>query len=741
MKVDQVSTDVVAQGTRLNRVACDAAPETYSVAELQALNLAVLPTSTRGVEKRAASESWPYLEVKGRGGIAGSLRRFYVPAYVQVAISLKQAQEGGQAVDAAEATSATPSLSARQRAVAEARASILLHVHRLATTEGMNGAVQSTIEAAQKQQLPPALSAALAIANNKAGQSRTLTRATLYRWLSKFDLKQPNAVDLLAPADAGQARRGKWLRQVAAPWAETVLKLYQRPQKPTLRWVHDQLPAHLPKGVTPPSYDTLRRFIAQMGNVAVEQGRMGPREIKAIKPFVRRDTSKLWPGDIYMADGHAFDAEVAHPRHGRPFRPEITTVLDTATRKALGWSTDLAESGLAVLDALRVATQNGGIASVFYVDRGAGYINALISGPGTGLLSRLGTTLTHSLPYNSQARGIIERAHQSIWVRAAKELPTYIGKDMDGEASNKVHKLTRRDVKRLGASRALMTWADFVAFAADQVAQYNDRPHRGLPLMADPVTGKRRHMTPNEAWRKGVQEGADLVQLQPAETDHLFRPQQQCRVLRGEIRLFNNIYFSHELTEYHGEGVNVGFDIHDPSQVWVYDADGVLLCKAQLDGNRRDFMPESFLERANRKRAEGRKRRLEEKLTEVHDELHGGAMVLENNPTQRAQFAAAFDAQRLATPIEIQAVELHPSQHDQVATRPAFRNPSERYEWLKAEGSAAWTESDQQFLRDYVEDPEGYALFAQRYELLGLDWTDKDEQELNRFNSPSRRVA
>ena len=48
-------------------------------------------------------------------------------------------------------------------------------------------------------------------------------------------------------------------------------------------------------------------------------------------------------------------------------------------RQALGWSTDLAESGLAVLDALRVATQNGGIASVFYVDRGAGYINAMIS--------------------------------------------------------------------------------------------------------------------------------------------------------------------------------------------------------------------------------------------------------------------------------------------------------------------------------------------------------------------------
>lgn len=714
----------------------------YSAAELYTFGLACLPASRYGITKRATAERWSYLDVPSGSGAGnrGVVRKYILPRYVEQGIRTKEAERAVCSAKAAERPT-QGALDARRRLVAEARAAILLRVHRDAQEMGMDRAVREMVRAAQVGELPPDLASLLPIANNRAGASRTLTRATVYRWLSKFDLKQPNAVDLLAPADAGQARRGKWLRQVAAPWAEAVLKLYQRPQKPTLRWVHDQLPAHLPKGVTPPSYDTLRRFIAQMGNVAVEQGRMGPREIKAIKPFVRRDTSKLWPGDIYMADGHAFDAEVAHPRHGRPFRPELTAVLDVATRRALGWSTDLAESGLAVLDALRVATQNGGIASVFYVDRGAGYINAMISGPGTGLLSRLGTTLTHSLPYNSQARGLMERSHQSIWVRAAKELPTYIGKDMDAEASNKVHKLTRRDVKRLGASRALMPWPEFVAFAADHVAQYNDRPHRALPRIADPETGRRRHMTPNEAWRLGVQEGADLVPLQPNEIDHLFRPQQQCRVMRGEIRLFNNIYFSHDLTEYHGEGVNVGFDIHDPSQIWVHDANGVLLCKAQLNGNRRDFMPESFLERASRKRAEGRKRRLEEKLTEVHDELHGGPVVLENNATQPAQFVAAVDAQRLMQPIEVQAVELHPGQHDQVATRPAFRNPSERYEWLKAEGSAAWTESDQQFLRDYVEDPEGYALFAQRYELLGLDWTDEDEQELNRFNSPSRRVA
>ncbi|WP_445623197.1 Mu transposase C-terminal domain-containing protein [Lactiplantibacillus plantarum] len=81
--------------------------------------------------------------------------------------------------------------------------------------------------------------------------------------------------------------------------------------------------------------------------------------------------------------------------------------------------------------------------------------------------------------------------------------------------------------------------------------------------------------------------------LDAVETDQLFRPQRACRVFRGEIRLFGNLYFSHDLTEHHGDGVNVGYDIHDPSQVWVHDADGVLICKAQLDGNKQPMFPDN----------------------------------------------------------------------------------------------------------------------------------------------------
>jgi putative transposase len=151
------------------------------------------------------------------------------------------------------------------------------------------------------------------------------------------------------------------------------------------------------------------------------------------------------------------------------------------TRKCVGWSIDLAESGFAVLDALSMAVMTHGIPLIFYVDNGSGYKNALMSDPSTGMMSRLGISMEHSLPYNSQARGIIERSHKSIWVKAAKKLPTYMGADMDKEARQRVFKITRADIKASGSSRLLLTMTDFVQFCAVEIDEYNTKPQRGLP--------------------------------------------------------------------------------------------------------------------------------------------------------------------------------------------------------------------------------------------------------------------
>jgi putative transposase len=113
-----------------------------------------------------------------------------------------------------------------------------------------------------------------------------------------------------------------------------------------------------------PSVHQVRRWLAKLGKVTLERGRMGAHELQKLRPFVRRDISLLQPNDIWTADGHTFDAEVQHPFNGRPFRPEISIFLDVGCKDAVGWSCDLAESGVAVSDALRAAVERYGIPAI-----------------------------------------------------------------------------------------------------------------------------------------------------------------------------------------------------------------------------------------------------------------------------------------------------------------------------------------------------------------------------------------
>jgi len=715
---------------------------TYSASELAAMRLPVLPHSHQNIVIRAAQERWPFVTAHGRGGEAGIIKLYTVPEYVHVAIAqqrLEQREKRSALVEAIEAAP-VPVLTDRQRATAAARAAIVLHMRRLSAQMVMQHdmfertaharAIDETVAAANAGRLPEHLQEMVPVACSR----RRLSRATLYTWDNKFILGAPDSVERLAHKSAGATKQHNWMVK-HAPWMEVVLKLYGKPQKPSLRAVHEELPKHLPPGVPMPSYNAIRRYMRKMGNVERQRGRLGSREIKSMLPFVRRDTSVLWPTDVYLADGHTFDAEVSHPRHGRPFRPEVTSVIDAASRRVVGWSIDLAESGLAVLDAIRHAVQTGGVPAIFYVDNGSGYHNVMISAHGTGLLDRLGTRLETSIAYNPQGHGMVE-ALNKMWVRAAKELPTYIGADMDAQAANAVHKTVRRDVKLFGLSRLLMPWSEFLRFSAEKVAAYNARPHRGLPTIIDEKTGKRRHLSPDEAWTRGIVDGAPLVELEPGEADLLFRPQRECRVLRGEITLFGNRYFSHDLTEYHGDGVRVGYDIHDASQVWVYDADGLFICKAQFEANKRAFFPENVLQQAARKRAEGREKRLRTRLTEVREELHGVNPVLEDGGVFTIPAMTNMpDVRERLTVVAGEAVNVPGSVPSEPVALPVKRTsfglPSERYEWLKARDPESWTDADCAFLRDYVADPDGYAMFAQRFGLLGLAWSGEDDARVN----------
>ena len=602
--------------------------EWYTTRELADAQLSGLPATVAGIIKLAKREQWEAQQRMGKGGgfeyhvsnlprpARKSLEAQQVQAMLPRLLDQKHVAVKGSANSQA-------NLTERQRAVADARVTVINTVEGLkqngVTQEAALTTLLTQATTGQLKEINPVLDAALRLAKDPRGRSTSQypSNRSLKRWLGT-DTKA------LAP---------KAKRPLKVPtWANDFLLCWQRPEKPSVEHAYRQLANQYAEAGKEdlPSIHQVRRFITKMGNVAKQKGRMGARELKNMLPFVRRDFSDLLPADIYSADGHTFDGEVQHPLHGRPFRPEITTFIDIATRRTVGVSVDLAESSIAVLDAL-ISGCIHAVPALIYVDNGGGYANALLKDEATGVLARLGSTMTHSLPYSSQARGVIERVHQTLWVDGAKELPGFIGKDMDQEARHDQYKLSRQAVKN-GGTMPLLGWPTFMEYVNQRVQWYNQRPHSSLPKITD-AQGKRRHMTPDELWQHHQNKGWTPTLLSADEAAQVFRPRTTRTVSRGEIKFINNIYFSHELTEWHGEQVHIAYDINNPNLIWVYEPEhGRLICKAEWNANRVDYMPKSVIDNAREKRALGRKQRLELKLDEVEAELNGRPALEQEQP-------------------------------------------------------------------------------------------------------------
>ena len=612
---------------------------------------------------------------------------------------------------------ASNDLTDKQRAERDARSGVLAAIRRLQASSGCSqeAAMTTLLTTAQAGKLDPTLDNLLRLARDprgRAGDGYPAIR-TLKRWLKATDL---------APKIVQQ-------NMTVPAWAPALMKLYSQPQKPSLASCMEGLPAQLQAGVAPPSYHAARRFIDKLGNVERQRGRMMPRELKNLMPFKRRDASSFTPDAIYTADGHTFDAEVSHPRHGKAFRPEITTVLSVPTRRCVGWSAGLAESTWAVMDALRNAVETGGIPAIWYVDNGSGYKNASMEDEVVGFVrGKLGTHIEHSLPYNSQARGVEERSHKSIWVRGAKKLPTYMGADMDRQARQKVFKLTRAHLRDTGSSPLLMAWADFIAWCQGEIDAYNARPHRALPKFRDAATGKLRHMSPDEAWQAAIDEGWAPTMVTADEAQDLFRPEVIATTSRGEVRLHGNLYFSHDLKEFTGDKVRVGYDIHDGGRVWVRDMAGRLICVAEFEANKTSYFPQSAIDRAAAGRAQARERRLEIHLQEVRDELDAPAL-LEHQ-------AAVFVPMQMTPAREEMPVLRGESTENcnndaenvialrDIEPRPWFTNDPDQYRWLMR-NPVQWTADDAGWLLDYAAS-EDYADLAERYSFQGVAWGNED---------------
>lgn len=565
-----------------------------------------MPGTERGVRKLADREGW---EGQRRLGSKAIEYNFAVlPSHTQAALLTAQVNsEPAEATPYKHAPTqntvmrdevSASRLNDSQRSVMTARLAFVREIERMSQVTSQQRAIETLVELARSSELSPYLADRVARANDRKTENRSLSERTLKRWLSDY---RKHGESALAPA-----RRQKDLTVPA--WALDFLRCYQRPTKPSVEASYAEF-AGKHQGDCP-SIHQVRRFLNKLSPEARETGRRTPQELKALQPFKRRTTQNLLPGDVYTADGHKFDAEILNPRTGKPYRPETTTVIDVATRRILGISISEAESTIGVMDALRSAVSCGGMFAIFYVDNGSGFANDAVR----ELVDRLGGTMTHALPYNSQARGLIERVHQTIWVNAAKKLPSYIGADMDKHAGTKVHRLSRKQLRETGSTRLIPTFGEFMSGIEFEIEAYNNRPHRGLPKVRDRDTGKFRHRSPNEAWEAARAEGWEPM-LAPVElVNDLFRPQVIRKTVRGEITWAGQRYFLASLRELHGEEVRIAYDVRDASRIWVRTLEGELLGEALIDGNASDYMPKPMIEQAYEKREKGQMNRALDKL-------------------------------------------------------------------------------------------------------------------------------
>lgn len=316
----------------------------------------------------------------------------------------------------------TANLSARQRDVMNARSAILsaIELHQIANGMSQRQAIQAFL------QNPDALDIADAtmVTANDRNDRADISMRTIQRW---YSMRDTAGVGALAPLATKE-------QQEIPSWFWNFFRFYARPSKPCLTDALGKYKKGLPPHVQPPNYDQVRRLMARLGNVERHRGREGSLTLKSRMAYTIRSTADLLPGCIYTGDGKTFDSEIQHPIHGQPFRPEITSIVDVATRRCVGVSFGLAENAIGVVDALRIACEKNGIPAIFYVDRGAGFKNEVLDNRLTGITERLGITKLHSLPQNSQARGIIERFNGSVWNPLAKEYDTYVGEEMDRQA-------------------------------------------------------------------------------------------------------------------------------------------------------------------------------------------------------------------------------------------------------------------------------------------------------------------
>lgn len=479
--------------------------------------------------------------------------------------------------------------------------------------------------------LTPALRWAYEHCWEKKRANSQLTVSTYNKWKKRF-----KARGHYAPAVRQQDMSVK-------PWHPLAIELRRRPQGSQLTWIAEQVEKEWTAawGKKPLDvYGVVYRFfddkLSQMDQI---KGRYTGSQLRSHKFYQHRTAEGLAPADMIHADGWNTHFTAPHPVTGEFVTYEVWHFHDVATRYVPQPGIGLTENAEVIAKGLENCVRELGVMIHLQTDstkvvKGADrFTKAMHS-----LEERLGFTWIHPKEVgNSQANGIAENFNTSYLDKRSRELATYQNKNsMDDLSYKRVKKLTAARVKaenagdmalRLAANKEIARMGKGLVFDSyDQAREwinrifkeYNDRPHRSLPKISDPQTGRKRHQTPNEALAEHRANGWEATLLDEAEMIDAFRPHVMLKVTRETVSPYGGMRYMNKevLGHWNGKQVIVAYDLHDYNQVWVKDLKGALICTAEFVAATR-YGAISAQEAGDEKRTKATLRRIEKKRETV----------------------------------------------------------------------------------------------------------------------------
>ena len=517
-------------------------------------------------------------------------------------------------------------LTTKQREIADARMALVAYVSELEQVQSRIKAITHLCNAAKCGEISEDLMALVSTANSKNGNNcgRVLSPRTLNQWVIDYH-KCKTAEERLRALAPGQRQADKvesiwWMSWFMGIYRQTngisVMDAYRIFETEWLtRHENDDMLREML-----PSLDRVRRALAKLPLHIREFGRLTGSKYKGLLPYVERDWSLFKANDIWIGDGHSLKMKVAHPIHGRPFTPELTMIIDGASRKIVGWSLALSESAFAVLDALRHAISQHGLPCIYYSDNGGGEKNILLDADVTGILPRFSIHHATGIAGNPQGRGIIERLNKTVGKRIAQRFPTYYGADADPDSKRRMLQsmISLSNAKKGAvltplqrkAKEKLVSWEELMVGIQEVIDWYNNE-HVHSEIRCTPAVKYERVTNPEL-----------IVYLSDVELRDIERPHFKRVTKRGLIEWKNHKYFHLELLNHQGKEVVVGVDIHNADFVQVRTLDGRFICNAEFEAHKKAAFPVPMVEQQRENRAKGRLNRIKHRENEILDELN-----------------------------------------------------------------------------------------------------------------------